>query len=137
MTPFRDGNSHSLVMCREYLGKEVTLEIDQAYGTTYKGAVYEANYGFVPGTVAPDGLGLDGYFLGPQEPLTTATGMCIAIVHRLEDDDDKLIVVEKGSQWSKEQVAQAVHFKEQHFKHEIILWNEISPKEASVAAEQQ
>ncbi|MFI6363303.1 inorganic diphosphatase [Nocardia sp. NPDC050630] len=54
---------------------------------------YIVNYGFVPGTLAPDGEELDAYFLGPTEPITAAAGACIAIIHRLYDDDDKLIVV--------------------------------------------
>ncbi len=107
-------------MCRQYLGKKVRLEIDQAYGTEYKGTIYETNYGFVPGTTAPDNEPLDAYFLGPKEPLQTANGICIAIIHRLEDDDDKLIVVREGEDWSTEEIKKAVNFREKLFLHEII-----------------
>ena len=119
-TPYTNGKSLSLEMCREYLGQEVTITIDQPYGSVYKGTTYEANYGSVPGTLAPDGLELDAYFLGPKEPLEAAAGTCIAIVHRLDDDDDKLILVKRGEEWSDERIEEAVHFREQFFRHEIV-----------------
>lgn len=53
-------------------------------------------------------------------PLETAEGVCIAIVHRLDDDDNKLIVVEEGKALSDEEIEKAVHFREQFFRHEII-----------------
>jgi inorganic pyrophosphatase len=56
-----------------------------------------ANYGYVPLTRAPDGQELDAYYLRPSEPLVFARGRCVAIVHRLYDDDDKLVVVPPGS----------------------------------------
>jgi inorganic pyrophosphatase len=36
---------------------------------------------------------LDAYVLGVLEPLDEFTGRCIAIIHRINDNDDKLIVV--------------------------------------------
>lgn len=107
-------------MCRNYLGKIVLIEIDQAYGTYYKNTQYEVNYGFVSDTIAPDGEPLDAYYLGPKEPLKKATGKCVAIIHRLEDDDDKLIIVPENEEWSDEQIESAVKFREKLFKHEII-----------------
>ncbi len=119
-TPLVNGQSKSLEMCKEYLGKKVSLVIDQPYGTYYKNALYEANYGYIPNTTAPDGEGLDAYFLGPKEPLKEAEGVCIAIIHRLDDDDDKLIVVEEGVEMTDEEIDRAVNFREKFFKHEII-----------------
>lgn len=113
-------DSKSLRMCRSFLGKTVNIVIDQAFGTKYEGTIYEQNYGYVPNTIAPDGDGLDAYFIGPQKPLEIAVGKCIAIVHRLEDDDDKLILVEAGVEMTDEEIEKAVHFREQYFKHVII-----------------
>lgn len=112
--------SISLKMCKEYVGKEVTISIDQAYDTYYEGTRYEQNYGYVPNTTAPDGDGLDAYFIGPQEPLTEATGTCIAIIHRYDDDDDKLILVPTGVTMTDEEIEAAVHFREQFYDHCII-----------------
>ena len=120
LTPV-EGESKTLAMCKEYLGKMVTITIDQPYGTTYKNALYTCNYGFVPGTLAPDGKELDAYFLGPKAPLETATGMCIAVIHREEDDDDKLVIVpEEDYEMTSRAISKAVHFREQYFKHTII-----------------
>lgn len=46
----------------------------------------------------PDGEELDAYFLRVDKPLKKAKGRCIAIVHRLNDDDDKLVVVAPGKE---------------------------------------
>lgn len=119
-TPLKEGKSESLEMCKTYLRKKVALTIDQPYGTYYKNALYEANYGFIPGTLAPDGAELDAYFLGPKEPLEKAEGVVIAIIHRLDDDDDKLIVVPEGVSMTNTEIDTAVNFREKFFKHEII-----------------
>jgi inorganic pyrophosphatase len=84
------------------------------------GFVYEINYGYVPNTLAPDGAELDAYFLGVDKPLEEATGVCIAIVHRLDDDDDKLVVVPEGVELSDEAILEAVHFQEQFFNSVIV-----------------
>lgn len=119
-TPLKKGVSKSLKQCKKYLGKKVAIVIDQAYGTYYKNARYTSNYGYVPNTLAPDGAELDAYFLGPKKPLLTATGICIAVLHRLEDDDDKLILVEDGKTLTDAQIEKAVHFREKFFKHTIV-----------------
>ncbi|MFD4403748.1 inorganic diphosphatase [Nocardia sp. NPDC058499] len=72
-----------------------------------------ANYGYVPATLAPDGEELDAYYLGPSEPMTSAHGTCIAIVHRLHDDDDKLVVVPgPATTLDDAAIAAAVEFQE-------------------------
>lgn len=113
-------DSISLQMCREYLGKTVRIVIDQPAGSVYEGATYQLNYGYVPNTTAPDGEGLDAYYLGTTEPLEEVEGECIAIIHRTEDDDDKLILVEPGTSLTDEEIEQAVNFREKLFKHTIV-----------------
>jgi inorganic pyrophosphatase len=112
--------STSLKMCREFLGKKVEIIIDQALGSVYEGAIYSLNYGYVPGTMAPDGEGLDAYFLDSKEPLKKAEGICIAIIHRLEDDDDKLILAKEGKEYLDSEIEELVNFREKYFKHIII-----------------
>ena len=84
------------------------------------GFLYEANHGFIEGTKSADGAELDAYFLGVNEPMQKAEGTCIAIVHRLNDDDDKLVVVPKGMSLPDEQINKAVEFQERYFKFEIV-----------------
>lgn len=114
--------SFSLSMTKEYLGKEVELVIDRPLGSKHPthDFFYEANYGYIPGTTAPDDEEIDAYFLGVNKPLKKAKGKCIAIVHRLKDDDDKLVVVPKGITLTDEEISKAVHFQEQWFEHEIL-----------------
>jgi len=84
------------------------------------GFLYEANYGFIEGTKSADGAELDAYFLGVNDPMQKAEGTCIAIVHRLNDDDDKLVVAPKELELSDEQIKVAVAFQEKYFKSVII-----------------
>lgn len=84
------------------------------------GFVYEVNYGFVEGVEAPDGEDLDAYYLGVAAPLEKAKGVCIAIVHRSDDDDDKLVVVPEGMELTDEEILKQVHFQEQWFESEIL-----------------
>lgn len=107
-------------MCKEYLGKNVKIVIDQPFGSIYQDTLYELNYGYVPNTKAPDGEGLDAYYLSSKEPLKEAEGECIAIIHRLDDDDDKLILSKDGEQFSNEQIEILVNFREKFFQHIII-----------------
>jgi inorganic pyrophosphatase len=85
--------SKSLELARPFLGKIVTVVFDRPLASNHPrwDFVYEVNYGYVPNTLAPDGAELGAYFLGVDKPLEKATGVCIAVVHRLDDDDDKLV----------------------------------------------
>ncbi|TSC62685.1 MAG: inorganic pyrophosphatase [Parcubacteria group bacterium Athens0416_74] len=115
--------SESLKLARTFLGKKVQLEFDQPVGSSYaphKIDSYPINYGYVPGVPAPDGDYLDAYLLNVSEPLEKAEGVCIAIIHRLEDDDDKLVVTPKGEQLSDEEIYEQTSFQEHLYKGIII-----------------
>jgi inorganic pyrophosphatase len=62
----------------------------------YYKLIYTSNYGYIEGTLAPDGEELDAFLLKVYEPVKEYAGVAIAVVHRLSDDDDKLVVVPKG-----------------------------------------
>jgi len=106
----------------EYLGKEVTVKIDRAMGSTHPkhGFIYPVNYGYIPNTVSGDGEELDAYVLGVFEPVDIFDGKCIAIIHRTNDDDDKLIVVPQGKDYTNDAIEALVEFQEKFFEHEII-----------------
>ena len=74
----------------------------------------------MPGVLAPDGDDLDAYLLNVFEPLNEAEGICIAIIHRLEDDDDKLVVVPEGVQLTDEEILKQVQFQEHLYKGVIV-----------------
>lgn len=115
--------SKSLPLARLFLGKEVEVTIDRMLGSRHPkhGFVYEVNYGFISGTKAPDGEELDAYVLGVDESVQTFSGICIAIIHRLDDDDDKLVVIPKSLEdISDEEIRKVTYFQEQFFTSEII-----------------
>jgi len=109
-------------MNEQYLGQTITVKIDRPFGSKHPkhGFIYPLNYGFIPGTVSGDGEELDCYVLGVFEPVEEFTGKCIAIIHRTNDDDDKLVVVPEGKYYSNDAIDALTEFQEQYFKHEII-----------------
>lgn len=112
----------TLEVAKEFLGKHVEVVFDRPLGSAHPkhGFIYEVNYGYIPGVMAADGEELDAYFLGTQESLATAEGAVVAIIHRENDDDDKLVVMPEGQNMSDEEIMQAVAFQEQFFKSTII-----------------
>lgn len=109
--------------CAKYLGQIVKVTIDRPLGSKHPkhGFEYPVNYGFVPNTKAPDGEEIDAYVLGVDTPLKEFTGKCIAIIHRTNDDDDKLVIVPEGHEKiSDEDIRRETHFQEQYFESEII-----------------
>ncbi|MEK7128563.1 MAG: inorganic diphosphatase [Patescibacteria group bacterium] len=112
----------SLQIARQFLGKEVEVVFDRPIGTKHPkfGFIYEANYGYIPNVKAPDGEDLDAFYLGTDQALEKAKGIAKAIIHRLEDDDDKLVVMPKEMNMTDKEIEKAVHFQEKWFKHEIL-----------------
>ena len=106
----------------DYLGKIVEVKIDRPKDSLHPkhGFKYLVNYGYVPYTVSGDGEELDCYVLGVDEPIESFKGKCIAIIHRTNDDDDKLIIVSDGMNFTDEEIRNLTYFQEQYFKSEII-----------------
>lgn len=106
-----------------YLGSTVDVEIDRQMGTRHPkhGFVYMVNYGFVPKTMSGDGEELDVYVLGVFEPIETFRGKCIAVIHRTNDNDDKLVVVPEGIEYNEDQISALTEFQERWFESEILM----------------
>lgn len=109
-------------MNENYLGQIVKVKMDRPLGTKHPkhGYIYEVNYGYIPNTISGDGEELDAYVLGEHTPLKEFEGEVIAIIHRTNDDDDKLVVVAKGKNYTDEQVRALTEFQEQWFESVII-----------------
>ena len=107
---------------KEYLGKIINIKIDRQFGSKHPkhGFIYPVNYGYVPNTVNSDGEELDAYLLGIFEPVEEYTGKCIAIVHRTNDNDDKLVIVPEDKDYSNDAINALIEFQEQYFEHIII-----------------
>lgn len=107
---------------KQYLGQKITLKIDRPLGSKHPkwGFIYPVNYGYVENTKAPDGEEIDAYVLGVSEPKKTFTGRCIAIIHRTNDDNDKLVIVPERKNYSDKQINALTEFQEKFFKSKII-----------------
>lgn len=106
----------------KYLNKTITVKIDRPLGSKHPDwdLIYEVNYGYVPNTISGDGEELDCYVLGVDKPLDNFTGKCIAIIHRTNDNDDKLIIVPDGMNFTDEEIRNLTNFQEKYFKSIII-----------------
>jgi inorganic pyrophosphatase len=109
---------------RSFLGQLVSIIIDRPLGSRHPdhAFIYPLNYGFVPNAPAPDGDDLDAYLLGVFEPVESFNGRCIAIIHRLNDDDDKLIIAPDGRSFSDDQIRALTEFQERFFRSRIIKY---------------
>ena len=107
---------------KQFLGKKVTVKVDRMMGSKHpdKAFYYPINYGYIEGVLAPDGEDVDAYILGVFKPIKEYTGKCIAVIHRLDDEDDKLVVVPNDADYSDEQIIALTEFQERFHKSEII-----------------
>lgn len=107
---------------KNYLNTIVNVKIDRQLGTNHPkhGFIYMLNYGYIPNTISGDGEELDAYLLGVFEPTEEYTGKVIAIIHRTNDDDDKLIVVPDRVKYTDGQIKALTEFQERFFKSIII-----------------
>lgn len=106
------------VNARDYLGKIVNVKVDRKLGSRHPkhGFMYMLNYGYIPNTISGDGEELDAYLLGVYEPVDEFEGKVIAIIHRINDDDDKLIVINKDKNYSDDAIKALTEFQEQYFE---------------------
>ena len=110
------------VSYKDFLGKKVKVVMDRPMGSKHPkwNFIYPINYGYVPNTISGDGEELDAYIVGIFEPVEEYEGKCIAAIHRLNDDDDKLVIAPEEKIYTKQQIEALVEFQERFFEHEII-----------------
>ena len=103
-------------LVKSYLGRTVLIEMDRPIGEPHPKhpeIIYPINYGYIPGVLGGDGEELDVYLLGVDTPVQVYTARIIAIVHRTDDVEDKLVAAPEGMTYTAEEIATAVHFQEQ------------------------
>lgn len=108
---------------KKYLNEIVKAVIDRPLGSLHPkhGFKYELNYGFIPNTVSGDGEELDAYIIGIDEPIKEFEGRCVAIIRRLNDNDDKLIVIPEGMEnVTDDEIISKTKFQEKFFQIQII-----------------
>lgn len=106
----------------KYISQKVDVVIDRPLGSLHPkyGFEYQVNYGYVPNTVSGDNEELDAYVLNVSEPVKQFSGICVGVVHRLDDNDDKLIVVPEGSKIDDEETEKQIYFQEKWFEHILV-----------------
>ncbi|MFR2787253.1 MAG: inorganic diphosphatase [Clostridia bacterium] len=107
---------------KSYINKLVKAKIDRPMGSKHPkhGFIYPVNYGYIPNTVSGDGEEIDCYVLGIFEPIDEFEGKCIAVIHRTNDNDDKLIIVPKEKDYSDDAIRALTEFQERFFESIII-----------------
>ena len=106
------------------LGKTVTITVDRPLGSIHPEHPhlrYPVNYGYVKGVPAPDGEDQDAYILGVDRPVPEFTGRVLAVIHRLDDVEDKWVVAPEGTHYTKEEIMEQVRFQERFFQTEVEL----------------
>lgn len=109
---------------RFLLGKTVSVVIDRKIGTRHPKrphVIYPINYGYLEDVLSADGEGADAYVMGVNEPIERFLGKVIALVHREDDIEDKLVVAPEGVSYSAYEIEQAVVFQEEAYRHSLIL----------------
>lgn len=107
------------------LGKSVTVIVDRPLGTTHpnhKDIIYPVNYGYIENIFAGDGEEQDAYILGVDEKVNNFMGTVIAIIHRIDDFEDKLVVAPENTKFTFQEIMEKVNFQEQYFNIEIIMY---------------
>lgn len=102
----------------------VTVKIDRPLGSyhpKHKDLYYPINYGYVEGVIAGDGEEQDAYILGVNEPLETFTGNIIAVIHRINDNENKWVVAKENTNYTVQEIEKQVQFQEKYFEHFIEL----------------
>lgn len=105
-----------------YLGKTIKIKIDRPIGSfhpKYPNLIYPINYGYIPGIIGGDNEDLDVYLLGVDKSVEEYQAQIIAIIHRHNDVEDKLVAAPEGSNFTQKEIAEAIHFQEQYYESEI------------------
>ena len=106
----------------DVIGKTVTVKIDRKLGTYHprdNTIYYSVNYGYIEGILGGDGSAQDVYLLGVDVPVEKYTGCVIAVIHRLDDVEDKWIVAPNGLSFTQDEIRKLTHFVEQFYAIEI------------------
>ena len=100
------------------IGSTVTVTVDRPMGSHHPDRtemIYPINYGYIEGVIAGDGEEQDAYVLGVDKPVKSFYGVVIAVIHRANDVEDKVVVAPQGIAYSKEEIIKLTEFQEKYF----------------------
>lgn len=104
------------------IGDTVKVTVDRPLGSyhpEHKDMYYPINYGYIEGIMSPDKEEQDAYIIGVDKPVKEFTGRITAIIHRLDDVEEKWVVAPENLCFSKEEIIAQVLFQEKYFQWEI------------------
>ncbi len=106
-----------------FLGKTIDIKIDRPIGYVHKKSTYSLtypiNYGYIPDVIGGDGEELDVYLLGVNTPVKEYRAKIIAVVHRENDIEDKLVAVPENMSYTKEEIKELISFQEKYYNTHI------------------
>jgi len=110
-------------LSKNWLGNFVKVIVDRPLGSKHPkyGFKYPVNYGYIPNTLAADGMEIDAYILKESEVLDEFKGKVLAIIHRSDDLEDKLIVIANTKEISRAEILAMIQFQKQYFDSTIIF----------------
>ncbi len=106
------------------IGRKIHIIIERPLGSTHpkhKNIKYEVNYGYTPDFMGGDGEEQDVYLLGYDAPINETYATVIAVIHRLDDNEDKWVAAPSGTTFTADEIMQTVNFQEKFFKSELIM----------------
>ena len=98
------------------IGEIVKVIVDRPLGSYHP---EHKDYGYIEGIMAPDGEEQDAYIVGVNEAVKEFTGKITAIVHQLDDVEEKWVVAPENLSFSEKEIMEQIKFQEQYFKSEI------------------
>lgn len=108
---------------KEYLNQKAYIVIDRPLGSVHpkhSDIVYPVNYGYIPNTISGDGEEIDVYLLGVSVPVRDFNCRIIAVIERLDDNENKLVAVPEGVTFTAEEIKSLTYFQEKYFNTRII-----------------
>lgn len=109
---------------KSIIGKEITVTVDRPLGSRHpehRDMIYKLNYGYVNGITGGDGEFQDAYIMGIDTPVESFCGVVIAVIHRLNDDEDKWVCAPRGQSFTETEIRCATEFCEKWFESVIIM----------------
>jgi inorganic pyrophosphatase len=108
------------------IGKKIDVIVNHPMGSRYlRGLIYPVNYGIVN----ESSVSLEAYILGEFKPIKEFTGRVIAVIHRKDIFENKLVVARSTQKYSKEAIIGLTEFQERFYDSEVICGAITSPKE--------
>lgn len=104
------------------IGEKFHVIVDYKIGEfdpMYPNIKCQLNCGHIENVIDASGEIQKAYVLGVETPIETFDGRLIAIIHRLNDMENKWVIANRD--FTKEEIFEAVSFYEKYFKIEILM----------------